>query len=168
MEKINAYHGTTVSNAMTIIQKQEFSTSKRNSDWLGTGVYFFANDVDAKWWVSHSRFQGVETAVLDCQLAYNESEHLDLDNSKISDMVEQFVEEARDYAQRGKLDFDTMSHEKKWCFMCNFIQGLFPEYKIRSYTFEDKKRSNQSRVFGKVRKQFCVVDHSIIRNIQLL
>lgn len=43
---VRAYHGTTLSNALTVVQHQApFDHSDNGGDWLGKGVYFFEDNL---------------------------------------------------------------------------------------------------------------------------
>lgn len=47
----NLYHGTIYENVIKVLESKQFIFKKRKDHWLGSGVYFFVDDVDkALWW----------------------------------------------------------------------------------------------------------------------
>lgn len=168
MEKIKilGYHGTTQENAQKILKDQTFVDSKRNNDWLGTGVYFFSYLGDAEWWISAKRYCDVETCILKSQLEYTKEQLLDLDDfeqlKSVNRIITDYLRKINE-AESGivKINLEKMKRDQKWNFVCNTMRRLCPEIGIIMYTF---MRDTYFDVIGfkQMQHQICVSDHSII------
>ena len=124
MNKIRntGYHGTTRTNAEKILQEQRFINSTKANEWLGDGVYFFAYRSDAEWWVKANRYKNQKTEILKAELAYNEEQLLDLDNSQQLLDMEKFLQnyvqlqsQRPDISSEISSDISTEPWDKKLC-----------------------------------------------------
>ncbi len=162
--KITCYHGTSKNNAEKILKEQIFLESDRETDWLGRGIYFFEEKEDALWWNSHSRFIGQKMEILEVELEFPEDSWLDLDDRGTKRSVTSFVQERLRHKPLQLQNLIEMDRYKRQCFFCNYLQNYIPEIRIRSYNFPAKFQSNNPFDFGfSTRKQFCVVEQSIIK-----
>lgn len=169
MSKIKniGYHGTTQANAEKILQEQRFINSTKNNEWLGDGVYFFAYQNDAEWWIKANRFKNQKTEILKADLEYTDKQLLDLDDREQLDRVETillyFIKE-NNFEFNNGVDLSSESWDKQICWACNLIKKISPEIGIIIYTFLGKKHYKYLPVSA-TQRQICVSDHSIIRNI---
>lgn len=78
--RLVGYHGTTIKNAMEIVQENKFVIKGRDNHWLGQGVYFFENDKElAGIWMKSNRYiSDQDFAILRCEIECKEEELLDL------------------------------------------------------------------------------------------
>lgn len=173
MSKIctKGYHGTIQENANKILSEKRFHESNRENDWLGRGVYFFAYLYHAKWWITHSRFQGKETSILQAALEYDKEQLLDLDDPEniavMEELVKNAVEKGANTSNSVSADVLSVEKSKRWCFACNLYKHLFPEVGIIKYTFSpNKNRTKQYSGFGENQQQMCVSRPEIIRSIE--
>lgn len=94
--EFKAYHGTTLSNAKSILKDRHFTYKRRVNHWLGNGAYFFIEDRDAaKWWSSCIKDQG-KKAVLSVDIQIDESDLLDLDSMGGSKEFMDFYNDLKD------------------------------------------------------------------------
>jgi len=165
--KTVGYHGTKLTNANKILLEQRFIDSKRNIDWLGTGVYFFSYKNHADWWVRAPRYKGQETQILVADLEYTEEQLLDLDDpSQLQEMesiVKEIVHMDKSFTKSANISKAHMYEQ--YCWACNLIKSYVPEIGIIIYTFP-QGRVCQYVGFKQNQRQICVSDHSIIGKIK--
>ena len=158
---IDGYHGTTKKSAEVICKEQRMFPSKRNNDWLGNGIYFFANAYDAQWWISHARYCNRKTSVLTAKITYVPANLLDLDIQddlkKLNDVVHTFIS-----LNEGQIKAD-MTPQQKWCFACNLIHEIDPNVELIARTFPHHEDSS---IFPINRRQICVFDNKLISDIR--
>lgn len=76
--RLEGYHGTSIYNGKLII-RYGFDLNKcvkRDDDWLGKGIYFFADKKYANWWANIKR----KGMVLSSDIICDDNEFLDLDD----------------------------------------------------------------------------------------
>lgn len=162
-----AYHGTTKCSAQDIIKTQKFKHSQKDSEWLGSGVYFFAYKYPAfQWALNMAANKKTTPAVLSVDLQYDCTNLLDLDDQQTLRQFNYFIKKC---LKRGdkliQIDFDTLEKHKKWCFCCNLYRRFYPEIRVISYTFSGY--TNETTLFQTNQKQICVSDDTIITSIRL-
>ena len=68
MEKHKEYigfHGTNINSAEKILKENRFRPSTKPDEWLGKGIYFFADPQDAMWWCrAYKRLEEKDSAIL--------------------------------------------------------------------------------------------------------
>lgn len=165
MTETTVYHGTTKASATLIKNQKQFQNSDKDTEWLGKGAYFFAYKTNADWWTSHKRFEHQKTCVLESILEYEKEEILDLDDQETLDKVNLLMKNVVESYQEIGMKMNRWSDEKCQCFVCNFIQKLMPMIKIRCYTFPVQQGKCVPFRFGKNQKQYCVVDQSVIKEV---
>lgn len=165
--KITCYHGTSKANADKIVKEHLFFQSDKENEWLGRGIYFFGEKEDAHWWNSHSRFDGQEMEILEVELVCDESDILDLDDRATFLEVNNLVGEMLRSTPANGVNLENKSKHQRQCFFCNYVQTLVPQIKIRTYTFSTPFYKNNLTDFGfsKKQKQYCVVDHEVIKTV---
>ena len=168
-EKKIGYHGLPREYVKKTLATQQMHESKKDNEWLGKGVYFFEYLAHAKWWVTHTRFEGRETAILQALLSYNENQLLDLDDPEESRKINRLFSEIvskRDVIANPFFLIEQPTDHQKCCFICNVVRKLNPEIGIIIYTFPCDIDHNNSSVFQSNQRQICVSDHSIISDIK--
>lgn len=164
---IHGYHGTTQLNAEQILKSNIFIESRKNNEWLGTGVYFFQYKNHAQWWISHNRFKGKDTRILKAKLEFEDSQLLDLDDPKKLEDLEAIVKHMVDIANSAGDDTSAkFTDQQKWCFACNAYRALNPEIGIIIYTFHTSKLYKNSN-FKENQRQICVSHSPIITKIEI-
>lgn len=162
--EITCYHGTRKDSAEKILKEHLFLPSDGENEWLGRGIYFFQEKEDALWWNSHVRFHGQKMEILEVKLKFPEDSWLDLDNRTAKHAMTSFLQERLRRMPHQIQNLIKMDRYKRQCFFCNNLQNYIPEIKIRSFNFPANFQRNNPFDFGfSTRKQFCVVEQSIIK-----
>ena len=155
----NGYHGTTKENAEKILLECKFIDSNKNNEWLGRGVYFFAYQDHAKWWLESRRYITKEVCILFASLEYTDSQLLDLDNpaklKEVEDILAEAVSMSKPF-QKKNVNLSFKSYYEQLCVACNTIKSLFPEIGIIIYTFS-QKRVGKNSGFRFNQRQICVI-----------
>lgn len=169
MSKIKniGYYGTTQAKADKILREQRFINSTKNNEWLGNGVYFFAYQNDAEWWVKADRFKNQKTAIIKADLEYTDKQLLDLDDREQLEKMYKILREAFKIRGNGA-DFNVYITDKplyqQFCWACNMIKKILPSIGIIIYTFSQNKNYKYIP-FTANQRQICVSDHTIIKYI---
>lgn len=160
------YHGTTRENGEKIKKERCFMESNRKNEWLGKGAYFFASKEDALWWVEHARFVGKEMEVLECRLKYDDGNCLNLDNEETYEQMVSFLTKRMGRSCVDVRWLKSAQQQERQCYFCNALQKYIPTISVRSFTFPANFSRNDPYDFGfHTRKQICVVNQSIIKEI---
>lgn len=162
------YHSTTCENAEKILSEQHFIESRKNNEWLGNGVYFFAYMADADWWRKQKRFDSKSTEILSADLEYTNIQLLDLDDTEQLEKMERIVKkfaklDGNTYIRAANLSMKKRAYQL--CWACNLMKKIAPEIGILMYTFRRKYMCKCS-LFEANQKQICVSDQSIIKSIK--
>ena len=164
---LTGYHGTTLLRAEKILDGHSFIKSKKKTEWLGAGIYFFPDIANAIWWAHNaSKRCNDKPAVLSVQLRYFDFQMLDLDKPedlcKLSHCVQDFL---KALAKEGEIvpDFSASEIPKLWCFSCNIYKKKNPQIKLIAYTFETPQETYTG--FKYKQRQFCSTDNTIISRI---
>lgn len=165
--EIAAYHGTTKAKARSILTSNTFYSSTKSTDWLGSGVYFFAYKGHAVDWAnteaSKSKYYTNEPAILCAKLSFLDEQLLDLDDPiqmrKFIDVVMCALKEATPHVDA---DLHRMERWRQWCLACNVYRKLYPAIGITVLTFYLGKND----IFQNNQRQICVSKHSIITSIE--
>lgn len=96
MVNIKGFHGTLDEKANKILNSK-FIHSSKNSEWLGSGVYFFAERKDAEWWadleIKKPKNKGAKAAVLVAEIITQDNNFFDFDIVANSTLFSEKVEE---------------------------------------------------------------------------
>ena len=165
---MDGYHGTLLKNAQQIVESQTFKSSKKQNEWLGEGVYFFAYYDHAKWWISHARFQGRETGIIKAKLVYTDSQVLDLDDPYDFEQYRKFCYAFLNRVKKaGKSLFPkNASDVEKRCVFLNLFKKHNPTIGMIIYTFHVD--SCASMYLTPTQRQICVSNHSIINHVEIV
>lgn len=132
-----------------------------------TGVYFFAYRQHALDWIKHRRYKNKKTAVLSAIFEYNDIEYLDLDDPSNIDKLNATVQTIIETSEDTEFDLSSLSIEEKRNIYCNMYRRAYPNTKVISYTFSRNHEPYTVAGYKKNQKQFCVIDPSLIKNIQI-
>ena len=190
---MKGYYGT-CSFAKQSIDKRGLdpeATDPRNDHWLGKGVYFFEDIVQAKWWatITSNKNYGSFPVVYGASIVADSGQVLNLDNNDEQVLFRQFIQENLEAvdklckeANRGYPVFDKRQ-----------FKGIFYDYykrmfgiKVVIYTFakdfagylqnypnnkaERQIQRDLSRVLGISfnEKQICVSDQDCIKDCKVI
>lgn len=139
---MSGYHGTAQSRFKSI-QREKFRLSSGDKEWLGPGIYFFAEYENAVWWAKGEARRRIKPKagdppfVIQVNLWYNENEHLDLDLVPDREQYELLVSQIESKLTRKPCfdAFDPMTARKlRRCLYCKLLFHSTP-VKILSCTF---------------------------------
>ena len=133
MVNIKGFHGTLDEKANKILNSK-FIHSSKNSEWLGSGVYFFEKRKDAEWWAKleagKPQNQGNLPTVLSADIITEDEFFYDLD---FRFNMNKMIEESRDLLEglEGNLN---MNEAEIRCVACNFFAKLYTGGKVSNIT----------------------------------
>lgn len=164
MVNIKGFHGTLDEKANKILNSK-FIHSSKNSEWLGSGVYFFEKRKYAEWWAKleagKPQNQGNLPTVLSADIITEDEFFYDLD---FRFNMNKMIEESRDLLEglEGNLN---MNEAEIRCVACNFFAKLYG-IKVFAYTFPSIARNVIGFPYTRKQRQICVNDDDCIKNIQ--
>lgn len=90
-EHLEGFHGTSRSNANSIIKSKQFHVSGNEKDWLGRGIYFFEKDRHQAYMFAkfRNRLSDDEIAVIGADIYVEKAKFIDL----LLDEDRKFIEE---------------------------------------------------------------------------
>ena len=158
---ITGYHGTTLENAYNIIDSGQFIISNSNTEWLGSGIYFYYDLSDAYDWKATE-------AILHCVIKIDEDSFMDLDDERskklINDMIN-YIYESEDLCA----EFSAKYIQKNQCALMKMIWDSYPKLKTIAATFKKNERKIKFLIDPRSgRKEFCVRNNESIKLIQLI
>lgn len=164
-----AFHGTIEPYAQNILAEQHFNPSTKPNEWLGYGIYFFSHRVHAEWWANDQASRHHKpAAVLSATLQYEDNAFFNLDLNEntyaFNRFSQRFLQEIKS-AKKIQIDFNDRAQLR--CFCMEAFKLQHPEIKLVSYTFDTPGRCGRW-LFRPRQVQYCVIDHSIISNIELV
>ena len=166
MVNIKGFHGTLDEKANKILNSK-FIHSSKNSEWLGSGVYFFAERKDAEWWAkletNKRQNQGSLPAVLSADIITEDEFFYNLD---LQCNMDKMRKEARAWLQNPNLGFRAdLSREQLRCLVCN-LYARKHGIKVFTFTFPAITTNEIGFIYSKMQRQICVNDDSCIRNLR--
>lgn len=182
MVDLTLYHGTLSKRADDIIKTQQFipGEDEENSDFLGKGVYFWEDPLEAVDWNKRNflkYFRGTKIwkvmwyyCVLEAQIITEDETVFDLNMRKCLAVFKEFREIVEQKLKReGKITIDVDSLTDaviiNYIFMHNMLEGI--KILKRSYTVKDNSSQRGKSMLNSVsRIMYCVKDSQIIRNVR--
>ena len=162
MVTMTGFHGTLKNKAQNILNNG-FIHSTKNTEWLGFGVYFFAEQQYAeKWALSEAekpKNKGEVPSVLSCLIRCKENEYYDLDNEDNMDKIVKCLSgvlKGLEGKNSTKLDEAQIR-----CAACNFFAKKYG-IKVYSYTFPLRRTNSYGFPFVINQKQICVNNNECI------
>ena len=159
---LTGYHGTSLESANNILKTKEFNVSSKDTEWLGTGIYFYNEFSDAYEWRDSE-------AVLHSVIKIDSSEYLDIDSEegkKIYNEIKNHI-----VKMQGKdVDNSLKNVQKNTCAVMRMlwenedldlkvISASFPKGYVDFRTLLDTREK---------RKEFCVRNNECIKYTQLI
>ena len=164
--KESVYHGTTDQRVKGIL-KSGFYESRKKTEWLGHGIYFFKYQADADWWaqlqIKRVENAGQNPVVLVTTISYTPDQLLDLDDWDQLKYFSEFFRKALKIAEKEfSLEVMLRKEEKKtWCAACNLFREAHPDIVVTAYTFQ-RFHDYNNLVYSPNQRQVCVSDRGII------
>lgn len=169
MIKLKAYHGTLKKNVNSI-KENGFIISTKNFEWLGTGIYFFADKEFAEQWALQESLKrkgpNREPAVLSADLICNEEEFFDLDiEENMKRLVGTITTAVSIKDNRGRFVIqDKEANRILRCMACNLFSKA-ENIKIYAYSFPALQFNVIGFPIPKPQRQYAVQDNSYILNV---
>ena len=167
------YHATKAEYSEKILNTKDFKSSVSERDWLGTGIYFWDEIYNAKWWAK-IRYKNEKSVIIKSLLECDNDLFLDLDSteeilaykkftSNISDYIKQLPEDL----QNTYLNLNFKDIKAVRCFYLNVYKKLFDIAIIRrTFDVEGSYRADDGITL--TRTQLCVTDsyqNQVIKDI---
>ena len=115
------HHGT-LESCFRLIEKEGFRCSKKNNEWLGWGIYFFAEYEDAQWWANNESLKktkrGQKPCVITALVKYKNNEYLDLD---VRADKREFDKLAADLSAKLKVSLHFKTDAQWRCYYSNLV-----------------------------------------------
>lgn len=163
MVYLTGYHGTSGKSSKEIISKKKFQISNGKTEWLGKGIYFYFNYIDALNWNKNS--SGIYADdIIHSIIKVDENQYLDFDTE---DGARVFNEALDFFSKSVGVEFKGTPQENQ-CAVSNCIWDMtdvmviaasLPIQKRQLVTLIDKR---------KLRREFCVRNNDCIKSIQLI
>lgn len=161
--RIIGYHTTTINNARFIRRPSDFRPSVSKKDWLGKGVYFWDEIINARWWAKARKFFNVRyifRCLLECDGIY----FFDLDKTEECTLYREFVDNIDRYVVKMSnelkdryIDYDFKSVEEIRCFYLDAFKEINNIKLIRrSFDVEGDNTPDDGIIMR--RRQLCVTD----------
>ena len=153
--RIEGFHSTTQRYADMIKKTGKFKPSTKDNEWLGKGVYFWSEYIDALFWVERSYKEENEMCIITATISEDEKRILDLDVSenmkKLNDFATTFNEEIKE----KKFSLNFKNEKEMRCFYCESFKR---KYNINVIIYSFPINGHNKAGFDLRRKQICVDD----------
>ena len=148
MIELVGYHGTIKTNAEKILSSGIFKESNEKDDWLGHGIYFFADIENAiKWANERANRYNEEAVVLSANIKCDMNRYLNLDYQFNRRKVSLFF---KDIINKSDKDISFYKRdEEKRCIACDLYKDILGFSSVPE-------------------KQICVSNHQCISNIKIV
>lgn len=168
MKYYDCYHGTGNVNYQNIQLNGGFTYKPRRNHWLGSGVYFFVDDLEkASWWAKTNRpDKESEPVVLRATLTFEDKELLNLDLEKDLNMLDDFAASLLEALHEYKAKLQSLDDHEWHCKLIDMFVNKNDRYGAIVRTVSTTQRRGPSR-FQAQSKQLCVKDMSKI-NLQTI
>lgn len=148
---LTGYHGTTIAGAEGIISEGCFHLSKKDTEWLGDGIYFYFSIEDAYEWRDTE-------AIFHTVIKIEDKEYLDIDTEEGKEI---FKEICKCVAKSTGLKVNV---QKNQCAVMRMIWDTNPQLKAISASFYKEKTEFPTLIDTREkRKEFCIRDNSCIK-----
>ncbi|KGF03410.1 hypothetical protein [Anaerococcus lactolyticus] len=173
--KIIGYHATSTFRAMNIKSRTDFKASESKEEWLGKGVYFWDELINAKWWSKVRKFYN-HRRIFKCQLECNDIYFLDLDKTEDCTIYKNFINKFESYVDKlsyelkeRSIDYKFKSEKEIRCFYLDAFKELNKIKMIgRSFDVEGGIGADDGIVLR--RRQICVTDNyqsDVIKSMEI-
>ena len=170
-----AYHTTSYQASKYIRIPTDFKSSTSDKEWLGYGVYFWRDFINARWW-AEKRNNKIGSIIYKCTLECNINNFIDFDSTEnalnFNDFVDALYNNLAKYSTElnNKLvKIKKMTAVEKRCFFVNLFCRKY-NIKLVKRTFEDKGKKIPRSGMKVSRTQLCVIDgyqEEVIKNMEV-
>ena len=157
---ITGYHGTSLNNAHNILNEGKFKISNTDTEWLGSGIYFYYDINDAYGWRNTE-------AILHSVIKIENDEFLDIDSTQGGELFYRMVEYMANL--ENKSINVPVNVQKNQCALMKMLWDTYPKIKVMAASFP--KEPTKFKVLldrRPLRKEFCVRNNPYIKYTQLI
>ncbi len=158
-----AYHTTSSQASKYIKSPNDFKSSMSSKEWLGYGVYFWDDSINAFWWAD-KRNRNIGSTIFKCNLECDSDNFMDFDFTENAINFNSFVEALYNNLEHNSEELNsrlvklkTMTADEKRCFFINLFCQKY-SIKLVKRTFEDKGKNIPKSGMKISRTQLCVID----------
>lgn len=157
------YHGTTTSSANIIGETHKWTDSKKDTEWLGTGVYFFEKDIKQAFGFMKRARKTNQDDIEIIKARVKTHKMLDLD---MTDSINLLLELKSEFLSFLRLESPGYPDIKIGKFM-DFTYSIVPYDAIKkTYVVPGCKPIVKGTELVRTQIQVCVKDHSCIYDIE--
>lgn len=156
---LTGYHGTTQKSAEKIIAERRLIPSISETDWLGSGIYFYPDINDAYNWRNAE-------AIIHCVIEVDSSAFLDFDTDSGKRLYSQM--EAHICSE---MDVTTYPKDaiRNQCAMMKMIWDQNPSIQVIAASFPTQPRKIKTLLdLRRRRREFCIRNNAGIKYIGLI
>lgn len=163
---LTGYHGTTLVAAHSILEEGAYHLSTRDTEWLGSGIYFYPSFSDAYNWETIDGRIPAE-AILHSVIKVKNTEYLDFDSDKGHEIYQAAC--ALISEMQGKEISANLTESQTQCAIAKIVWDIHDEIKVLAASFPtEKKKVRAIKEARKYRKEFCVRDNSYIKHTYII
>lgn len=152
---ITGYHGTSEKCADEIIASKKYELSNGDEEWLGSGIYFYEQYIDAWKWTRQRKYN--KPSILHSIIKVRKDEVIDFDTEEGKRKEETFKKIC------AKFNMQTKSKIKNQCALMNYIWQKCDDIKVLISSFAIDKTTMGTLHDGRIRRrEFCVRNNDAI------
>ncbi|WP_101698486.1 hypothetical protein [Clostridium minihomine] len=163
--RLKGYHNTSLENAYNIISEKYFYLSKKNTEWLGCGIYFWDEYDNAVWWSTKQK--NPSHAIIIACIKANSSKFLDLDQQENMDKLVEFARQFNEENKHNNMIPNFKNNTQIRQYYCTGYKKRF-DVKIMKYTFKYPVINCVGFPTQEIeRVQLCLSDNETIADMKL-
>lgn len=155
---LTGYHGTTMEYAEKIVKEKNYKVSDGDKEWLGKGIYFYFDILDAYNWRNSEAILHSIIKIADC-------EYLDIDSKEGTKIYYDIIEHIESF----DIKIEKNAVQKNQCAVMKILWDTCPKIKVISASFPKEKTKVPTMIDKRTRrKEFCVRDNDYIKHTYLI
>lgn len=163
---LTGYHGTTLVAAHSILAEGTYHLSTRDTEWLGSGIYFYPSFSDAYNWVTIDGRMPVE-AILHSVIKVKSMEYLDFDSERGHEIYHAACIMISE--MQGKQISANLTESQTQCAIARIVWDICDDIKVLAASFPTEKKIVRAiKEYRMYRKEFCVRSNSCIKHTYMI
>lgn len=157
---LTGYHGATREKANRIEREGGFPLSHGNTEWLGSGIYFYFSIADAYSWKSSD-------VIYHAVVKIEDDEYCDLDTVEGKLLIRRMVDYVYSKMTDKKPDWSAV--QKNQCSVMKMIWDSYPKVQVMAASFSPEQTKIPLLIDPRLkRKEFCVRNNNSIKHTYLI